>query len=92
MSEVEVYEHDLHRLILNFFTVHGFQESAQEFSKETGLQRKAADGIGEAATAPFSSFSFFLLLSLSRPLPSLALRLVKKRSIPKCLYARVGLC
>ncbi|PHJ18529.1 hypothetical protein CSUI_007642, partial [Cystoisospora suis] len=38
MSEVEVYEHDLHRLILNFFTVHGFQASAEEFSRETGLE------------------------------------------------------
>ncbi|PFH31038.1 LisH protein [Besnoitia besnoiti] len=38
MGEVEVYERDLHRLILNFFTVNGFGEAAAEFAEETGLQ------------------------------------------------------
>ncbi|EPT25784.1 LisH protein [Toxoplasma gondii ME49] len=38
MAEVEVYERDLHRLILNFFTVNGFGEAAAEFAQETGLQ------------------------------------------------------
>lgn len=38
MAEVEVYERDLHRLILNFFTVNGFGEAAAEFAEETGLQ------------------------------------------------------
>lgn len=38
MDEVELYESDLHNVILNFLTVHGFQQAAEEFVKEARLE------------------------------------------------------
>ena len=38
MDGVEMYEADLHNVILNFLTVHGFQNAAEEFVKEARLE------------------------------------------------------
>ncbi|CEM11261.1 unnamed protein product [Vitrella brassicaformis CCMP3155] len=38
LKSVELYESDIHEVILNFFTVHGFQDAAEELMKEAQLR------------------------------------------------------
>lgn len=97
MSEVEVYEHDLHRLILNFFTVHGFQESAEEFSRETGLERKEEREkernfikrvTGLLASSSSSHYHKHSSLSLSSQRITETMERKKKKGIYVCRYMK----